>query len=132
MTDRETLFSIATKNVLFEMKFWTLSVPSGLTSVEVRQCAKTCATPSKDQKIPVILKMSENTFRPLQWLFMRKQILKHKKIMKTFVPKIILQNYILYKGDPTYVRILPVDLGMPQLWVYAGNRLATCQFHISV
>ena len=41
---------------------------------------------------------------------MRKQILKLKKIKKKFVPKIILQNYILYKGDPTYMAIFPVDL----------------------
>ena len=43
---------------------------------------------------------------------MRKQILKLKKIKKTFAPKIILHNYTLYKGDPTYVAIFPVYLRM--------------------
>ena len=66
-------------------------------------------TLSKDQKIRVILRRSEYTFDLLQWLSMRKQISKHAKIKKTFVPKIILHNYILYKGDPTYVAIFPVD-----------------------
>ena len=44
---------------------------------------------------------------------MGKQILKHKKMKKTYIPKIILHNYILYKGDPTYVGTFPVDSGMP-------------------
>ena len=66
-------------------------------------------TLSKVQKIRVILRRSENTFHLLQWLSMGKQFLKFKKIKKTFVPKIILHNYILYKGDPTYVAISPVD-----------------------
>ena len=43
---------------------------------------------------------------------MRKQILKHEKIMKTFIPKIILHNYIFYKGDLTDVRDFPVDSRM--------------------
>ena len=43
---------------------------------------------------------------------MREQILKLKKIKKTFVPKIILHNYILYKDDPTYVAIFAVYLRM--------------------
>ena len=43
---------------------------------------------------------------------MRKQILKLKKIKKTFVTKIIWHNYILYKGDLTYVAIFPVYLRM--------------------
>ena len=43
---------------------------------------------------------------------MRKQILKNKKIKKPFVPKIILHNYIFYKGDLTYVAIFPVCLRM--------------------
>ena len=43
---------------------------------------------------------------------MRKQFLKFKKIKKTFVPKIILHNYISCKGDPTYVAIFPVNLRM--------------------
>ena len=40
---------------------------------------------------------------------MRKQILKHKNMNKTFFPKMILHDYIFYKGDPTYVGIFPVD-----------------------
>ena len=66
----------------------------------------------KVQKIRVISRGSENTFSLLQWLSMRKQILKLKKIKKTFVSKIILHNYILYKGDPTYMAISPVYLRM--------------------
>ena len=66
----------------------------------------------KVQKIRVISRGSENTFSLLQWLSMRKHILKLKKKKKTFVPKIILHNYILYKGDPTYVAIFPVYLRM--------------------
>ena len=31
------------------------------------------------------------------------------KIKKTFVSKIILHNYILYKGDPTYIRYLQIS-----------------------
>ena len=73
-------------------------------------------TLSKVQKIRVILRRSENTFHLLQWLSMGKQFLKFKKLKKTFVPKIILHNYILYKGDPTYVAISPVDSGMHQIF----------------
>ena len=47
---------------------------------------------------------------------MGKQFLKFKKIKKTFVPKIILHKYILYKGDPTYVAISPVDSGMHEIF----------------
>ena len=73
-------------------------------------------TLSKDQKIRVILRRSENTFDLLQWLSMRKQILKSTKIKRTFVPKIILHNYILYKGDPAYVVTFPVDSRMHQIF----------------
>ena len=34
-------------------------------------------------------------------------MLLFRPIKKTFVLKIILHNYILYKGDPTYVAIFP-------------------------
>ena len=64
----------------------------------------------------MILRRSENTFHLLQWLSMGKQFLKIKKIKKTFVPKMILHNYILYKGDPTYMEIFPVDSGMHQIF----------------
>ena len=74
-------------------------------------CDKIC-TLRKVKKIRVISRRSENTFNLLHWLSMRKHILKHKKIKKTFVPKIILHNYILYKGDPTYVAIFPVYVRM--------------------
>ena len=47
---------------------------------------------------------------------MRKQFLKFKKIKKTFVPKIILHNYIFCKGDLTYVAISLVDSGMHQIF----------------
>ena len=43
---------------------------------------------------------------------MRKQILKHRKMKMTFIPKIILHNYILYKSDPTYVETFTVNLRM--------------------
>ena len=76
-----------------------------------RQLYRHWITLCKVQKIRVISRGSENTFSLLQWLSMRKHILKVKKI-KTFVPKIILHNYILYKGDPTYVAISPVYLRM--------------------
>ena len=66
----------------------------------------------KVQKVRVISRRLENTFSLLQWLSMRKQILKPTKTKKTFVPKIILHNYILHKGDLTYVVIFPVYLRM--------------------
>ena len=66
----------------------------------------------KVQKICIISRGSENTFSLLQWLSMRKQFLKFKKIKKTFFLKIILHNYILYKGDLTYMVIFPVYLRM--------------------
>ena len=66
----------------------------------------------KVQKIRVISGGSENTFSLLQWFSMRKQILKLKKIKKTFAPQKILHNYILCKGDPTYMAIFPVYLRM--------------------
>ena len=49
--------------------------------------------------------------------------MKFKKIKKTFVLKIILHNYILYKGDPTYVAIFPVDSGMHQIFTDGGDPL---------
>ena len=73
-------------------------------------------TLSKVQKIRVILRRSENTFHLLQWLSMGKQFLKFKKTKKTFAPKIISHNYILYKGDLTYVAISPVDSGIHQIF----------------
>ena len=60
-------------------------------------------TLSKDQKLHVISRRSENTFDLLPSLPVRKQILKHKKTKKTLASKIIMHNYIIYKGDPTYV-----------------------------
>ena len=69
-------------------------------------------TLDKVQKIRVILRKSENSFSLLQWLSMRKQNLKHKGEKKTYIPKIILHHYILYKGYPTYIGTLPVNLRM--------------------
>ena len=83
------------------------------------------STLSKVQKIRVILRKSEHTFHLLQWLSMRKQFLKFKKIKKTFVPKIILHNYILYKGDPTYMAIFPVDSGMHQIFTDFQHMVVT-------
>ena len=59
---------------------------------------------------------------------MRKQILKHKKIMKTFIPKIILHNYIFYKGDPTDVRTFQVKLRMALIFtdLPTGSGSAPC------
>ena len=41
---------------------------------------------------------------------MRKYILKHTQKTNTFDTKIILHNYILYKGQPSYIGIFPVDV----------------------
>ena len=49
---------------------------------------------------------------------MRKYILKHSQMINTFDTKIILHNYILYKGEPSYIGTFPVDLdasGFPTL-----------------
>ena len=78
----------------------------------------------KVQKIHVILRKSENTFSLLQWLSMGKQNLKHKKIKKTYITKIILHNYILYNGNPTYVETFPVDSGMPL--IFTDFQHSTC------
>ena len=43
---------------------------------------------------------------------MREQNLKHKKVKKTYITKIILHNYILYNGEPTYIGTYPVDSGI--------------------
>ena len=51
-------------------------------------------------------------FSLFQWVFVREQNLKNKKIKKTYITKIILHNYILNDGDPTYVGTFPVDSGM--------------------
>ena len=67
-------------------------------------------TLNKVQKKCVVLMRSENTFSLLQLSSVGKKILKCKK--KTFVPKIILHSYILYKCDLTYIGICPVNLGM--------------------
>ena len=45
----------------------------------------------------------------LQWRSRRKHIWKHTQ-------KIIPHNYILYYGEPTYVRIVPVYLGVPLIF----------------
>ena len=73
-------------------------------------------TLSKVQKISMILGRSENSFSLLQWLSMEKQILKHKKMKKTYIPKTILHNYILYKGDLTYIGTFPVNSWMPLIF----------------
>ena len=82
-------------------------------------------TLSKVQKIRAISRGSKNTFNLLQWLSMRKQILKHKKIKKIFVPKIILPHYrsSLHKDHPTYV-----DLRMDLIYTYfpTGSRSPPC------
>ena len=85
-------------------------------------------TLNKVKKICVILRRSENSFSLLQWLSMRKQILKHKKMKKTYIPKIILHNYILYKGDPTYVGTFPVNLRMARIFtdLPTGSGSAPC------
>ena len=66
----------------------------------------------QDQKIRVILGRSQNTFHIVQWLSMRKQILKHKKIKKTHITGIILHNYILYNDDLTSIGTFLVNLRM--------------------
>ena len=35
---------------------------------------------------------------------------------KTYISKIIVHNYILYKGDLTYIETFPVDSGMPLIF----------------
>ena len=79
-----------------------------------RKTATSCihSTLNKVQKIRVILRISENTFSLLQRSSMREQNLKHKKIKKTYITKIILHNYISNNGDPTYVGTFPVNSGM--------------------
>ena len=52
---------------------------------------------------------SENILHLLEGFSMRKQILKYKKIKKTYITKIILHNYILHKGNLTQVGTFPVD-----------------------
>ena len=116
------------------------SVHSTVTWSTGVQTRSTCCfyTLSKVQKIRVILRRSENTFHLLQWLSMGKQFLKFKQIKKTFVPKIILDNYILYKGDPTYVTISPVDSGMHQIftdfqhstWWWPTSCWKICEYQI--
>ena len=50
------------------------------------------------------------------------------KIKQTFVPKIILHNYILYKGDPTYIGTFPVNLWMALIFtdLPTGSGSAPC------
>ena len=85
-------------------------------------------TLNKVQKICVILRRSENSFSLLQWLSMRKQFLKHKKMKKTCIPKIILHKYNLYKGDPIYVGTFPVNLRMALIFkdLPTGSGFASC------
>ena len=47
---------------------------------------------------------------------MRKYILNHNYIPNTIGSKIILHNYILDKGQPSYIGIFPVYLGMPLIF----------------
>ena len=44
---------------------------------------------------------------------MRKYILKHTQMTNRFHSKIILHNYILYQGQPSYIEMFPVYLRMP-------------------
>ena len=59
---------------------------------------------------------------------MRKQILMHKKVKKTYIPKIILHNYNLNKGDLTYVGTFPVNLRMALIFtdLPTGSGSAPC------
>ena len=47
---------------------------------------------------------------PFTMVVLGKQILKHKKIKKTHITRIILHNCILYNGDLTYIETFPVNL----------------------
>ena len=49
---------------------------------------------------------------------------------KTYIPKIILQNSILYKGDPTYVGTSPVNLRMALIFtdLPTGSGSQPCPF----
>ena len=79
----------------------------------------------KVQKICVILRRSENTFSFLQWVSMRDQNLKHIKIKKTCITKIILHNYNLYNGDlSSYVGTFPVDSGVAL--IFTDFQQSTC------
>ena len=48
----------------------------------------------------------------LQCWPMRNSIFNHKKITKTFISKIILHNYVLYKGHPSEFGIFTANQGM--------------------
>ena len=54
--------------------------------------------------------------------------MKHKKMKKTYIPKIILHNYILQKGNPTYIATFRVNLGMALILtdLPRGNGSAPC------
>ena len=41
----------------------------------------------------------------------------------TFDTKIILYNYILYQGQPSYIGILPVSLRMPLILNYFPTKI---------
>ena len=43
---------------------------------------------------------------------MTEQNLKHKRIKKAYITKIISHNYILCNGDTTYIGTFPVDSRM--------------------
>ena len=60
-------------------------------------------------------------FQPFPMIVYEKIDLKARKIKKTFVPKIILNNYISYKGDLTYIRIFPVYLRIYPIFTGFSN-----------
>ena len=74
------------------------------------------------------LRRSENTFNLFLWLFVRKQILKHKKIKKTFVPKQYCTIVFYIEDDPTYIGIFPVYLRMDLILIdfQTGSGFPSC------
>ena len=48
---------------------------------------------------------------------------------KKFIPKIILHNYILYKGDPTYVGIFTVNLRMALIFTDLPTGSGVCTMY---
>ena len=67
---------------------------------------------------------------------MGKQILKHKKIKKTHITRIILHNYVLYNHDLAFVGTFPGNLRMALIFTdfstgsgsSAGAVLKICKY----
>ena len=83
--------TIITKLVQTYCEIWHKSAERKWKTYQIKIFCRfvTTCTLNKVQRIHVILRRSENTFSLLQWVSVRKQILRYKRIKKMFVPKII-------------------------------------------